>query len=96
MLAEDGGSKDTLHNKLGVSYLKRQEGCLDSNHTFKHNILNPMGSMAAIRLKDIVYGFSCLSNSFTPSFKKGLTVIVLNYRLKHTARIEPAVVVVRL
>ena len=60
-VTEDGGSINTLRYKLGVSDYK----CEDGDHTFKLNILNPMGSKVATRVEYIEREFSCLDPSFT-------------------------------
>ena len=73
-VTEDGGSIDTLHYMLGVGDFKWEHWCPDSNHIFKLDILNPMGSIAATRLEDIESGFICLKHSFNTSFHEGLTV----------------------
>ena len=73
-LTEGGGSKDAIHYKLGVSFFKCEDWCQDSYHTLKLDIINPRGKIAAARLKDIEFGFSCLNLSFTPSFHEGSTV----------------------
>ena len=45
-VTENGGSIDSLHYNLGVSEFKCEGRCPDSNHTFRLDILNLMGSIA--------------------------------------------------
>ena len=71
---EDSGSIYTLRYKLGASEFKCEDSCPDSYHTFKLNILNPIGSKDATLLVNIEPRFSFRSHSFTPSFKIGLIV----------------------
>ena len=59
-VTEDDGSKDALHYKLGASDFKSEDWCPDSNRTFKLDIIDPMGSMAATRQENIESGFSAV------------------------------------
>ena len=73
-VAEDGGSIDTLNNKLGVNDLKCEDWCPGSNHTSNSISLTQWEARGATRLEDIELGFTCLNHSFNPSFQESLTV----------------------
>ena len=69
IVTKDSCNIDTRHIKLGVSDFKWEYLYPDSNHTFKLDILNPVGSKDATRLKDMESGFSRFNHSITPSFQ---------------------------